>query len=71
MDKYVQINNFRRGCWLKFYIHTFMCNKLETMPEEKYLLANNLFFEDNKKRSNPGPVPKHWLGFSNRQWSQT
>ena len=36
----------------------------ETVTVEEYFSDTKIFFENSKKMSTPGPVSKHWLGFS-------
>ena len=43
MNKYIQIKKFHHGCWFKVYIYNFMYIKPDTISEEEYLTATNVF----------------------------
>ena len=63
MDKYALMNRFHYDCQLQVYMYAFVYVYPETISEEYYFLATKNL-ENYKKISDPGPVPKHWLGFS-------
>ena len=64
MDKYAQMKMFHYECHIQVYMYDFIHADPETMSEEDYFLGTNIFFANYKQMSTPGPVPKHWLGFS-------
>ena len=46
---------------LQVYMNAFMDVDPETIPEQEYFSATKIIFENYKKMSTPGPVPKIWL----------
>ena len=64
MDKYAQMKMFYHDPRIQLFMYAFMRVETETMAEEVYLPDTKLFFENYKRRSTPGILPRHWLGFS-------
>ena len=64
MDKYEKMKRFHYNRRLQARLYAFMYVYPEIMTEENYFSATKKFVSNYKKMSTPGPVPKHWLGFS-------
>ena len=64
MGKYAQLKRFHNYLQKQVYMYSFMYVESKTMPVEDQFLATKTFFDNYKKISTKGPVPKHWLGFS-------
>ena len=47
-----------------FYMYDFMYVDSEEMPVDDHFSPTITFVENYRKIWTPGPVPKHWLGFS-------
>ena len=64
MDKYALLKRFNHDLQLQVYIHASMYGDPETIILEEYFLPTKKFVVNYNNMSNPGPVPKHWLGYS-------
>ena len=64
MDKYDLLKIFHHGHRLQVYMYDLMYVDPETIPVVDYFPATKTFFENYKKMSTPGSVPKHWIRFS-------
>ena len=62
-DKYVQMKRFNNDQHLQFYMYDFMYVDTDTITEEEYFSSTRNIFENYKKMSTPGPVPKYWILF--------
>ena len=58
-DRYALMKRCNYDLQLQVYMYDLMYVNPETMAEENYFPATSIFFEDYKKMSNSGPVPKH------------
>ena len=63
-EKCALTKRFHHDHWIQVYMFDFIYVDTVTMPEEYYFPATGIFFENYNKRATPGPIPKHWLGFS-------
>ena len=64
MDKYAQMKRFNHDHRLQAYMYALMYVYPVKIPVE-YSFTDTKYFSGNyNKISTPGPVPKHWLGFS-------
>ena len=57
------MNFFSCYHWFQVYMYDFMFVDPETIPEGKYIPYIRNFAQEYKKKSTPGSIPKHWLGF--------
>ena len=64
MDKYAEQKKFHHDHQLQVYMYAFMYVDPKTIPVEENFPATETFVVNQKEISTPGPVPKHWLGFS-------
>ena len=64
MYKYAQLESFHHDHRLQVYMYAFMYVYHKTMPVGDHFPSTKIFLVNYKKISTPGPVPKHWLGFS-------
>ena len=64
MDKYAQLKSFNRDRRPQVYMYDFRSVDTDTIPVEEYFPATKHCVEIYNKISNPGSLPKHWLGFS-------
>ena len=62
--KYAQLKRFHHDHQIQIYMYYFIYEDPETMSVEYNFPATKDCFLSYKKMSTPGPVPKHWLGFS-------
>ena len=58
------MKRFHNDRQIQVYMYAFICVKPETIPEEDNFPDTRTFVEKYKKRSTPGPVPKHQIRFS-------
>ena len=61
MDRCAQLKRFYNDCRLQVYIYAFMYVEPQTIPEEDHFPSTKTFFENYKKISTLGIVPKLWL----------
>ena len=64
MYKYAKPKMLHHDRRLQFYIYDFMYVDPDIIPVEDHFTATKTFVNHYKKMLTPGPVPKHWLGFS-------
>ena len=58
-NKNALMKRFHNDRQIQVYMYAFICVKPETIPEEDNFPDTRTFVEKYKKRSTPGPVPKH------------
>ena len=64
MNKYAQLKRFHHDLQIQVYMYYFMYIGPDTISVEDHFPDTKTFFVNYNKVSNPGSVPKHWLGFS-------
>ena len=64
MNKYSLLMRFHHDHRLQFDMYAFVYIDPYTIPVLDCFPSTKTFVDNYNKNSTPGPVPKHWLGFS-------